>query len=82
MATLEQTNKNLDNLTKTVNTYRQVFNGATKDIIGGAIYAGTSIEDLRDKINDMYDELVTLDKMKVSLDINDNNQIEGFINKV
>lgn len=82
MATLEQTNKNLDNLTKTVNTYRQVFNGATKDIIGGAIYAGTSIEDLRDKINDMYDELVTLDKMKVSLDINDNNQIEGFIDKV
>lgn len=82
MATLEQTNKNLENLTKTVNTYRKVFNGATKDIIGGAIYAGTSIEDLRDKINDMYDELVTLDKMKVSLDINDNNQIEGFIDKV
>lgn len=82
MATLEQTNKNLDNLTKTVNTYRQVFNGATKDIIGGAIYAGTSIEDLRDKINDMYDELVTLDKLKVSLDINDNNQIDGFTNKV
>ena len=82
MASLEQMSKVLNKTTDDLTAYTNVFNNAAQSVIGDTEAMGRSAVDLREQLNKLLSDAQGLSKLGDSININDQGQVDGFVNKI
>lgn len=82
MATLQDTDRLLQNTTDSLKTYSKAFNNASKEVTADVEYMGKSIDDLRTKLNTLMSDATKLNELGKTININDKGQVDDYTNKV
>lgn len=82
MATLQDTDRLLQNTTDSLKTYSKAFNNASKEVTADVEYMGKSIDDLRTKLNTLMSDATKLNELGKNININDKGQVDDYTNKV